>query len=468
MTRRTQFLWTGATGAPRRIVPALLLIAATTAFQSHSLANSPKLDARLIKAVNRGDLETAQELISQGADVDDAMDQGGYNPLMVASKQGHLDMAELLIRSGAGVNAADALGRTSLMFAANEAVAGLLLSRGASVNDRDDRQMTALCFAVQQARTGIVRLLLEHGANASARCHQMRTPLDWIMGARGASKNERMEIVKLLLAHDADVNARDSYGWTPLISAAKLGRLDVLQLLLAQPGIDVHIRRQDGLTALDVAKGRAKRLIAEAGGKPGEPRVARVSVPLTDGTYAATFDLSVLDVQRKPGAEHIKLAIQPVTFRDVESGVFSTVTHRFRPTENFPKMISSALRRGFANMGFQIVENDPDLILGVKIESVDASTWYRLLLDSRRGTAVVRVVAQVIDGTTREIVCEQRVIGEATRSRASIQGLISLALDELFGQFFSNRHLNNALLTGTAPPGMKRIRGELPPLRERK
>lgn len=45
-------------------------------------------------------------------------------------------------------------------------------------------------------------------------------------------------------------------GTTPLHLAASLGRVDIINILLEQPGIDDTLRDSQGLTCRDVAKGK--------------------------------------------------------------------------------------------------------------------------------------------------------------------------------------------------------------------
>src|SRR3989339_583874 len=60
---------------------------------------------------------------------------------------------------------------------------------------------TPLLTALMYGRTKIVKLFLEHNANANARNYYGGTPL------MSAVKKAHIKIIKLLLEHDADVNA---------------------------------------------------------------------------------------------------------------------------------------------------------------------------------------------------------------------------------------------------------------------
>jgi len=57
------------------------------------------------------------------------------------------------------------------------------------------------------------------------------------------------EIVELLLAHGAEVDARDDDGFTALLVAAEMGRVDTVQTLLDHKA-DVNAKTNDGRAAL--------------------------------------------------------------------------------------------------------------------------------------------------------------------------------------------------------------------------
>lgn len=78
--------------------------------------------------------------------------------------------------------------------------------------------------------TGLVRLLLENGADASAKDKQGATPLHY------AAIKGREEIALLLLSHGAEVSAKDNAGSTPLQFATNQ---EMAQLLLEHGAVPV-------------------------------------------------------------------------------------------------------------------------------------------------------------------------------------------------------------------------------------
>lgn len=74
-------------------------------------------------AARRGDLGAVRLLINRGCDVN-IPDQDDYTPLMLAAKEGHTSMCELLISSGARCDIKTARGETALSLARNSKNAG--------------------------------------------------------------------------------------------------------------------------------------------------------------------------------------------------------------------------------------------------------------------------------------------------------------------------------------------------------
>jgi hypothetical protein len=103
-----------------------------------------------------------------------------------------------------------------------------LLDKGANVEVRDNSSfvtngLTPLIESAMSGKQGIVRLLLNHGANTEARDKDGKTALLWA---------DDPETVRLLLDKGANIEARNKDGYTPLIEAASGDKAGIIGLLL--------------------------------------------------------------------------------------------------------------------------------------------------------------------------------------------------------------------------------------------
>jgi ankyrin repeat protein len=160
-------------------------------------AAPPYRDA-LSLAIMRGNDEGAALLIERGADIE-ARDAAGDGPLGWAATSGDATIAAALIKSGAKINvrAPYSPRRTPLMIAAawdKLDVARVLLNSGAHPNVRDDADKTALHLAAEHGDVELVRLLLEHGADPRAADGDGQTPADY------ARRHNRKDALALLEA----------------------------------------------------------------------------------------------------------------------------------------------------------------------------------------------------------------------------------------------------------------------------
>jgi uncharacterized protein len=120
----------------------------------------------------KGDAELAQMLVYAGANVKATTRLGGYNPLILAAREGHADVIAVLLASGADPTAATTTGTTALMLAAasgNARAVTMLVENGADVNAKESvMHQTPLMFAAVYNRTDAMKALITGGADIEA------------------------------------------------------------------------------------------------------------------------------------------------------------------------------------------------------------------------------------------------------------------------------------------------------------
>jgi len=176
-------------------------------------------------------IQVAEFLIKWGANVN-AKANDGSTPLEIALTKGKINMAALLVKCGARIDAQRCW--TALLSGLSQRV-GPWLPRG--------EERTVTDFA---------KLLIKNGVNVNVKtdyAHTRKTPLH-IFTSTGNS-----EMVEFLIKSGADVNARDMNGDTPLHEAASFGFADIVRLLLVH-GAYVNAKNELGDTPLHCARSR--------------------------------------------------------------------------------------------------------------------------------------------------------------------------------------------------------------------
>lgn len=127
-----------------------------------------RVDVDFNYAFERDDLERAQQLLDQGADIDARLiNADGFTALMMAvKKKDNADGVRWLLGRGADPDIENYSGRTALHLAARDGRTEhveLLLAAGAAINVRDERGDTPLQYAHNAGHTIVERMLRSAG-----------------------------------------------------------------------------------------------------------------------------------------------------------------------------------------------------------------------------------------------------------------------------------------------------------------
>jgi len=188
----------------------------------------------LHNAAVRGRVDVARLLIDSGAKVD-AADDRGRTPLIRAAEYGHAALVELLAGHGARLDWVDAFGWTALYQSAlcgQRDMVGHLLRLGAHVNGAGGES------PVLPAAGGPTPRALATLRNANIDFYMRRCRATTVAVHQAASTALRPrqsfpDILDVLVDHGADVRVRDADGLSPVRLAALAGRSAAVSLLVS-------------------------------------------------------------------------------------------------------------------------------------------------------------------------------------------------------------------------------------------
>lgn len=216
-------------------------------------------DPAWVRAQRNGATDIADKLVRLGADVN-WISESGHTFLTLAATEGNEPVARKMLDLGAAINMV-ARGGTALSHATEEGRIGvvrLLIERGADVN-LDASQFRRACFgeciaplplhnAIRNGRTDILEILADSGADLNQRCNS-----DCDLPIIEAYNRKRNSTLKALLDRGANANVQysDTDGNTLLAHAAYVGNLEVVKLLLTH-GAKVDTENKNSKTALQL------------------------------------------------------------------------------------------------------------------------------------------------------------------------------------------------------------------------
>jgi len=165
----------------------MIVVCLIISFIAHGCAEK----TALIQASAKGDSQTVQTLIKEGANINQP-DSNGVTPLMYAIWHSKIDTAKYLINSGADIKAKDKKGYDALLYAVEFGqleIVQLLIEKGADIESKDPLGCTPLVFATKwdfANAADVVKLLIRHGADIKAKSPEGETVLDFALAsARG-------------------------------------------------------------------------------------------------------------------------------------------------------------------------------------------------------------------------------------------------------------------------------------------
>lgn len=221
----------------------------------------------LSMAAGSHETEIVKALVDGGADWN-KFDVYGHTPFMRACGDGYLDLVQYFLDKGVDVNARNPNGDTALLMAANPGcrteAAQLLVKAGADVAAADAEGKTAFDYCREgkdsykhwggrsgrEVFTELEKALLDGWYDGYVKAGKPPVAPEWaskVLNAAVAQGDET--IAAAMLAAGADPSAPDIRGTTPLHWAADGGNEPLIELLLIK-GADIDARDGQGRTPL--------------------------------------------------------------------------------------------------------------------------------------------------------------------------------------------------------------------------
>jgi len=201
-----------------------------------------------ITAASFGSLSILQWLHQKGADVNQVKRGSERTALHVAAENGHISVAEWLCDMGININEIDAKGYTALMCAANSGNLGIvriLLEKGADVMAKSwtRSRKTVFHIACSKGHREIAECLIDHSVKMCALYSVVDAKT--AKGSTGlflAAKKGHVPVFKLLVerGYISGINDFHEAEKTPLMAACEGGHTEIVETILAVDNVDIN------------------------------------------------------------------------------------------------------------------------------------------------------------------------------------------------------------------------------------
>lgn len=190
--------------------------------------------------------EVVKLLVERGASLDKKDSFFSTSTLKFAASHGEIDLVLKILKKQNDKKSQGALAEAA--GNGNLALVKAMLKTGVVVDDREGEwDKTPLIAAAYNGKIGVVRFLLEQGADINLYDYKKDTAL------LNAAWGKHVKIVELLLDAGADINQRNRYNWNALMQACVQSDYDTCKLLLERGSPTDEIDKEYGATALTIA-----------------------------------------------------------------------------------------------------------------------------------------------------------------------------------------------------------------------
>ncbi len=256
--------------------------------------------------------EIAELLISKGADLE-KKNKGDFTPLgLLTRTTKSFEVAEVLVKHGANINAPWTDGAMPLNYAAmysDSRVIDLLLDHNADFDITGENLVFTLSSAINKGHVRLFKKMIEKCGDSLFNDPQLNKSL-----LRNAIIGNSIEIVKILQSKNIPLDLTASItGATPLHSiASNLNASDMIEFLVKN-GVDINARTNDGRSAYNIAEAsenkEAMSLLIRLGAN-SEPQ----KFPVLTGPYMGQSPPDKEPKRFAPGIvypSHSKISISP-------------------------------------------------------------------------------------------------------------------------------------------------------------